>query len=208
MPISNTIINYLSTTYSPSAIIVYGSFADGSAGAASDFDALLIADSSQQHDSSVIDGTVLDVFLYPPETFQKPYDPETFIQVHDGIILLDQDGFATGLKSRVQEFIAQAPRKTPEELQQEIDWCKKMLVRTARGDAEGYFRWHWLLCDSLEIYFDIKQLYYFGPKKSLRSMTKSDPESYRIYSRALKDWNQASLSEWIACLENQLQKPL
>ena len=83
-----------------------------------------------------------------------------------------------------------------------------MLVRTARGDAEGYFRWHWLLCDSLEIYFDIKQLYYFGPKKSLRSMAKSDPESYRIYSRALKDWNQASLSEWIACLENQLQKPL
>ena len=44
---------------------------------------------------------------------------------------------------------------------------KRMLLRTMRGDVEGYYRWHWLLCDSLEIYFDIKGIHYYGPKKQL-----------------------------------------
>jgi predicted nucleotidyltransferase len=59
------IIRYLEETYSPDAIIIYGSFADGSANEHSDFDALVMADRDKLHDSSVIDGTILDVFVYP-----------------------------------------------------------------------------------------------------------------------------------------------
>ena len=51
----DTIIKYLIETYSPDAIIVYGSFVDGSANEHSDFDALVIANSSKKHDSSVIE---------------------------------------------------------------------------------------------------------------------------------------------------------
>ena len=32
--------------------------------------------------------------------------------------------------------------------------CKKMLLRTLRSDAEGLYRWHWVLIDSLEIFCD------------------------------------------------------
>ena len=37
------IVGYLKKTYQPDAVIVYGSFADGSANLNSDFDALIIA---------------------------------------------------------------------------------------------------------------------------------------------------------------------
>ena len=202
MEISDKILAYLKETYQPDAMIVYGSYADGSANKNSDFDALVIADKGRMHDSSVIDGIVLDVFIYPPETFQSEIDPKEFVQVGDGKILLDTNGVAARLQKRVLDYIAHVPKKTVEEIQQEIRWCEKMLSRTIREDAEGYYRWHWLLFDSLEIYSDVRGLRYFGPKKALRRMAQSDPESFRICSRALKEFSRESLSEWIFRLQN------
>ena len=49
------IIQYLIDKYSPSVLISYGSFADGSANAGSDYDALLVYDGRECHDGSVID---------------------------------------------------------------------------------------------------------------------------------------------------------
>ena len=63
-------------TYRPAAILIYGSYADGSVTENSDFDALVIAGSEKKHDSSVIDGAILDVFIYPADTFRKEYDPQ------------------------------------------------------------------------------------------------------------------------------------
>ena len=48
------------------------------------FDALIIAGKEKAHDSSIVDGVVLDVFVYPTETFSADYDPEEFVQVWDG----------------------------------------------------------------------------------------------------------------------------
>ena len=198
---SEQIINYLIETYEPNAIILYGSFADGSANKNSDFDALVITDHIRKHDTSIICDTVLDVFLYQMETFQSDYDPKDFIQVFDGKIIFDKDGIAEKLKQRVLDYIEHTPSKTDEEIRQEIDWCEKMLFRTIRGDAEGFYRWHWLLCDSLEIYSDIKHLFYHGPKKALRQMEQYDKGAFDLYSRALKDLERDHLSEWIDYLK-------
>jgi len=202
MEIRDKILAYLKETYQPYAIIVYGSFADGSANKNSDFDALVIADKGKMHDSSVIDGVVLDVFIYPSDTFRTEYDPEEFVQVWDGNILLDTDGVAACLKKRVLDYIAHIPRKTTAEIEQEVDWCEKMLSRTMRDDAEGYYRWHWVLFDSLEIYFDVKGLYYYGPKKALRFLEQTDPEAFRIYTRALREFKRECLSAWISYLKS------
>lgn len=200
MNLVDTITTYLIDTYDPSAIILYGSFGDGSANENSDFDALVIADHGKTHDSSVIGGTVLDVFVYPADAFQGAYDPEDFVQVFDGKIILDKTGIAHQLQRQVLDYIAQTPLKTADEIQQELDWCEKMLARTLRGDAEGYYRWHWLLCDSLEIYFDVKQLHYYGPKKALRFVAQTDPEAFRLYSLALKELSREPLSAWVRYL--------
>ncbi len=199
-----TLAEALNRRYRPEGMIVYGSFADGSRNAHSDFDALLIADGPRRHDASQIGDTVLDVFLYPPETFRQPFDPMDFVQVFDGKILVDQNGLAAALQARVRDAIDNRPRKTPEELRQELDWCRKMLLRTARGDAEGDYRCHWLLCDSLEIYFDVTGRPYFGPKKALRTMEKEDPAAFRLYARALHSWDRNALADWITCLQAYL----
>ena len=99
MTATEKITGYLKETYKPDAVILYGSFADGSAAADSDFDALVIADGIKKHDASVIGNTVLDVFVYPPETFLSDYDPEEFVQVYDGRIILDASGLAAQLNS-------------------------------------------------------------------------------------------------------------
>lgn len=195
------VVDYLKETYRPNAIIVYGSFSDGSANENSDFDALVISDHIRKHDSSVIGNTVLDVFVYPLEVFQSEFDAEEFVQIHDGRIILDKNGVAERLQRRVLEYIEHTPLKTENDIQQEIAWCEKMLSRTLRGDPEGYYRWHWLLFDSLEIYFDIKQLHYYGPKKALRYMEQTDTEAFCIYSAALKEFSWEGLSEWILFLK-------
>ena len=198
------IMEYLNRTYQPDAIVVYGSFADGSANLNSDFDALIIAGKEKTHDSSIVDGVVLDVFVYPAETFSTDYDPEEFVQVWDGKIVLDEHGIAGQLKAKVLDYIEHFPKKTATEVAQEVEWCEKMLLRTMREDVEGYYRWHWVLCDSLEIYFDIRGLHYYGPKKTLRLMEKSDAEAFELYAKALREFDRESLSAWIDYLKSMV----
>ena len=71
-----------------------------------------------------------------------------------------------------------------------------------REDPERYYRWHWLLFDSLEIYFDVKGLHYYGPKKALRHLEQTDREAFRIYAKALQDFKHESLSDWIFHLKS------
>ncbi|MBO4807459.1 MAG: nucleotidyltransferase domain-containing protein [Lachnospiraceae bacterium] len=196
------ITEYLIETYKPEAIITYGSFGDGSFNENSDFDALVIADHAKYHDVSVVDNTVLDVFVYPVETFEADYDPEEFMQIFDGNVVLDKNGIGEGLKKRINDYIDSLASKSDEEIRQELDWCEKMLARTVREDEEGFFRWHWLLVDSIEIYCDIKGIRYFGPKKTLRKMKNDDRGAFAIYSKALKELNKDSLREWISYLND------
>lgn len=85
------------------------------------FDALIIAGEEKTHDSSIVDGVVLDVFVYPAETFSADYDPVEFVQVWDGKIVLDEHGIAGQLKAKVlREF-------DRESLSAWIDYLKSMV---------------------------------------------------------------------------------
>lgn len=192
------IIQYIVDTYDPEGIIVYGSYADGSNNANSDFDALaLTRKAGAGHDGSVVEGVTLDVFLYPPEHFAGDFDPQEAVQCFDGKILLDKTGLAARLQERVRAYLSAYQPKSPEEIAQDLAWCRKMAKRCVRGDAEGFYRWHWLLRDSLEIYCDRKGSYYFGPKKALRAMEREDPESFALYSAALRELDPAALNAWV-----------
>lgn len=197
----DNIISYLTTVYNPLAIIVYGSYADGTNNQNSDYDALLIvSDGEKQHDSSVVDSTVLDVFIYPLAQVNGEINIEDFIQIFDGTVILDTDGVGQHLKDKVLRFIETRPCKTREEVVEEVQWCKKMLSRVHRRDTEGYFRWHWLLMDSLEIVCDIFKQPYYGPKKSLKWLKEKKPNLFVLYSTALKEFDEEALEKWIACL--------
>lgn len=102
------------------------------------FDALIIAEKEKAHDSSIVDGVVLDVFVYPAETFSTDYDPEEFVQVWDGKIVLDEHGIAGQLKAKVLDYIEHLPKKTVTEVAQEVEWPKKTLRLMEKSDAEAF----------------------------------------------------------------------
>ena len=60
----------------------------------------MIAGCEKRHDDSVVDNTVLDVFVYPSDTFLSDYDPDEFLQIFDGNIVLDKNGKAEQLKNK------------------------------------------------------------------------------------------------------------
>lgn len=196
------VINYLKENYQPISIIIYGSYADGSNNENSDFDALVIsAQEIEKHDVSFQNGIQLDVFVYPKSYFNKEIDADEFIQIHDGIIEIDTEDIGLKLKQDVLAYIENLPKKSNEEICNEVEWCKKMLLRTKRNDAEGLFRWHWLLTETLEIYCDVMKQHYWGPKKSLKWMEQYQPEAFSIYTNALMKMDGCLLEEWINYIE-------
>lgn len=199
------IIEYLKATYHPIGLIVYGSFANGTNQENSDFDALLITeDGPHGHDHSHVLDTELDVFIYPKSTLAQDYDIEDFIQIWDGRIVLDPSGLLAALKQQANAYIQQYVPKSRQENEHNVAWCQKMLCRTQRGDMEGFYRLHWLLKDSLEIYYDVRGQYFFGPKKALRQMTETDPEAARLYDMALRNPSLESVGRWVTCLKERL----
>jgi hypothetical protein len=211
--IINEITEYIMRSYSPLSIIVYGSFADGSSGSGSDFDALVVSkDHGLYHDVSSVAGVRLDVFVYPASYFQGGFDCGDFIQLLGGRIVFDTGGCGQAVKDSVLEYVDELPGKTADELRAEIEWCKKMLLRAERAGegcgsekAEGDFRRHWLLTDSLEIFCDICGEHYLGPKKSLRWMEARHPREFGLYARALGDAGRQALADWVQCLENEFR---
>lgn len=101
------------------------------------FDALIIAGKEKAHDLSVVDGVVLDVFVYPAETFSADYDPEEFVQVWDGKIVLDEHGIAGQLKAKVLDYIEHLPKKTATEVAQEVEWPKKNAAAYGKKRCRG-----------------------------------------------------------------------
>lgn len=203
----DAIIKYIKEKYHPLALIVYGSFADGSNNQDSDFDALAVVPSGGAfHDTSRVEGLQLDLFVYPEGHFGEGFDWDEIIQIFDGKILLDTGGLAQRLKDGARDYIAKLPRQSREESAQNVAWCKKMLLRTRRGDPEGMFRWHWLLVDSLEIFCGLMGQPYFGPKKALRWMAAQCPEAFERYSQALSRLDGEALQSWVDYLESCLDK--
>ena len=197
------ILRYIQETYAPLSVILYGSYADGTNGLNSDFDALVItADHEQFHDTSFVDGVPLDVFVYPARYFEGDYACGDFVQIFDGRIITDSSGMGKALQENVQAYLRNRPGKTGAEIQADIDWCVKMSARAKRGDCEGLFRWHWVLTDSLEIFCDIMRHPYLGPKKALKWMEKSQPEAFNCYKKALQNFRMDDLDEWIEYIKN------
>lgn len=186
----DSIIAYLKEKYSPLAMITYGSYSNHTNNLHSDFDALLICEKGKavtHHDTSFVEGIQLDVFLYEKDAFSHDEDISEIVQIWDGRIEFDTEGIAKDWINRANLYIKKQAVKTAEEKAELKQWCYKMAERTKRGDAEGVYRWHWLLVDSLEIYCNVRDMYYFGPKKTILSLKKQDETGYRLYDRALRE---------------------
>jgi len=200
-------IEYLKTVHNIEALIVYGSYADNSFNQFSDFDAIAISNKPKyKHDTTVVCGLPLDVYLYTPQELSGEINPEEFLQIHNGVVVYDIDGIATRLLKTVQEYVGTINYKDIDILRQEIQWCEKMYARIKEEDAIGCHRWHMLLTESLMIYCDIKQRHFLGPKHTLLWMEENDLESYMIYTHAVKWFERIYIRNWIIRLRTIYNK--
>lgn len=195
---NSRILEYLQEKYMPHTIMVYGSYANKTNNKNSDFDAIIISDFIEStHDGSIVDGIELDVFVYSTKDIEKENDFSKYVQIFDATICIDNKGLGQRLKDAVTLYIENNSLKSHEEKQHLSEWCRKMVARTEREDAEGYFRWHWVLSDSLEIYCMMRDQFYFGPKKTIVRMKEVDQLGYEKLLFALKEMNSTYLNEWI-----------
>lgn len=158
----------------------------------------------QFHDTSFVDGVQLDVFVYPALYFESEFNCDDFVQIFDGQIVLDSNGYGKGVQEKVISYIKSRPKKSKAEIDADIDWCVKMLGRAKRNDAEGFFRWHWVLVDSLEIFCDVLGEAYFGPKKALKLLKEVDPFGFDLYSQALEGFDIINLENWIMYIKSKI----
>ncbi|CAK7054371.1 nucleotidyltransferase domain-containing protein [Tissierella sp.] len=192
------IITYLNDKYKPHTIMVYGSFADGSNNTHSDYDALVISDTIvEQHDGHIIDNIELDVFIYPTTTIEGLLDFSQFTKLYDSKIIKDERKIGFHLKERVIKYVEDNSIQSYDKKKHLYGWCKKMLNRTQRGDAEGYYRWHWLITDSLEVYCILRNKFYFGPKKTILQIEKIDKKGYELFLSAVTKLDYENLKKWI-----------
>ncbi len=200
------ILSYLKEKYKPLSVILYGSYANGTNTETSDLDALLIIENGTQvHDTNMICGTRLDVFIYPKIYFETVPSLDCFVQIADGRILTDTDGIGAGLMTKVRSYIDAIPKKSDAEIADELAWCRKMLTRAASKDTEGLYRRHWLLIDSLEIACDVLGFRYCGPKKSLIWLKNAHSPLFALYTRALAQFDMDSIRDWIDAVEKEVR---
>lgn len=175
---------YLKKKYDCHSIILYGSFANGTYTSESDIDIICFSDNIQaQNDTRIINGWLLDAWIYNTDMMGSY---EELLHINEGKIILDEKKLCGKLLMNINILYNNGVKKlTLEEVNFQKAWLKKMLNRSKKGDIEGNFRYHWMLADSLEIYFTIKGLRYLGPKKSLYYLKDNDRNAYELFDNAL-----------------------
>lgn len=195
------IIAYLKERYNPLTIAVYGSYADGTNDEYSDFDCLLIVKSKDRtHDDTIVDGVVLDCFLYSEQEIGQE-DIETFIPLYDAKLVYDT-GIGQTVQSRVRNYAESHTVHPPEEKHFLVSWIKKTMKRIEKSDAEGHFRAIALLAESLEDYCILRGRFYFGSKKTIRSLQEEDEQGFLLFRDAITVRSNEAIIEWAKYILN------
>jgi predicted nucleotidyltransferase len=176
---------YLLQKYDCHTIILYGSYSRGDFTEESDVDIVCFSDAviEDKNDTAFFEGKPLDVWVYQTE---KMKNHEQFLRLHKGEIWLNEKGAAQEFLSKIKDTYDAGPQKLSDEEKDFLkSWLRKMFVRSRKDDIEGNYRFHWMLKDSLEIYFDLKGLWYLGPKLSFTWLRENDGRAYELFRNAL-----------------------
>ncbi len=169
-------VAYLQKVYKPHTIIVYGSRATGDATSTSDIDIACFCDKPMtSKDARLIGGMDLDAWIYATEAMNA--SSREFFKLIDGYSVLDEQKLWLPFHHKIAAQIAKGPNAiSNEDRSHKIQWIAKMLKRVQQNDVEALYRKNWLAFDLLETYFEFRNEWYFGPKKSFQWLEIHDPE--------------------------------
>lgn len=173
----------LQKRYSPQTIILYGSRARGDCTSSSDIDiACFVEGATAVEDARDFEGLFLDAWVYNSNAMLASADE--FLRLADGYCLYDSEGHGDVFLKELQQRIQQGRKQlSASEIQHTQQWVYKMLERAKHSDIESLYRRYWLAVDLLQIYFDLRRQWYFGPKKSLAWLREHDSIGYQLFSQ-------------------------
>ncbi|MBP1943572.1 nucleotidyltransferase domain-containing protein [Cytobacillus luteolus] len=176
---------YLKHKYNCHTIILYGSYNSGDYTEESDLDIICFSDDIEdKNDVELFKGKQLDVWVYNSDQMNNS---EQFLRVHRGKVLLNDKGTAESFLLEIDHVFDKGPKKLSEEEKDFLkSWLKKMYLRSSKNDIEGNYRFYWMLKDSLEIYFELKGLWFLGPKKAFSWLQENDTLGYNLFKNALE----------------------
>ena len=172
--------------FSAHTILLYGSRADGTENAFSDYDVAAFADVPvPKRDTRIVDGHFLDVFIHPEAILRNP--TREHLTLRKSRILAQRGDEASDFLVGLDAIFERGPEPlAADEIEARRTWARKMALRIRRCDMEGNFRRAWLLTALLEDYFCLRGLWYQGPKKSFQLLLASDGATYRAFDEALR----------------------
>lgn len=195
MSAQQNIIAYLKERYDPLTIAVYGSYAEGTNDQHSDYDCLLIVKSKDRpHDDTVVDGVLLDCFLYSEQEVRQE-NVETFVPLYEAKLVYDT-GIGQALQSKVRNYVQSHTVHRPEEKRFLVSWIKKTMKRMEKPDEEGHFRAIALLAESMEDYCFLRDRFYFGSKKTIRFFQEEDEQGFLLFRKAITARSNKAIREW------------
>ncbi len=201
------IIGFLKEKYRLTSLVLSGDYAEGDLRPGSTFEGVGLGPTSPYaHETGTVEGVKLDVLVYPRDIFYGEIALDDFEQLHEGLVVLDEDGMGSWLKRMIGNQIASIPLKPDEAVEDALHWCETMAESAAAHDAEGYFCRHWLLTDSVEVYSDVCGLPFLSPRKTMSKMAKNDPEAAAIHLAALSGMDDESLAAWVKLLRERFER--
>ena len=185
-PLIGQIAEELRAKHGCHTVLVYGSRARGEGQPTSDYDLLGIRPGGETfRDARRWNGVYLDLFIYPEELIARP--DETMLQWFGGVVLFQKDQIGDTLLARLNAIYDAGPAPMPEdERETRRVWAGKMLERAREDDIEAHYRRAWLLTALLEDYFQLRDRWYLGPKKSFLWLKEHDPATYTAFDLALQ----------------------
>ncbi|MGD6966351.1 nucleotidyltransferase domain-containing protein [Rossellomorea vietnamensis] len=176
---------FLKHKYNCHTIILYGSYNTGDYTEESDVDIICFSDDvMEKNDVELFQGKQLDVWVYNSEQMNHS---EQFLRVNKGKVLLNDRGNAEKFLSEIEDIFNKGPKRLSEQEKDFLkSWLKKMYLRSSKNDLEGNYRLYWMLKDSLEIYFELKGLWFLGPKKAFSWLKENDSLAYNLFKSALE----------------------
>lgn len=187
-------------------IILYGSRARGDADAGSDVDLLCIRDDGPAlRDSRVIDGVYFDAFVCPRDAVATP--DAALLRILGGQVMRERDGEGAALLDRVRALFDKGPDPLPaDEQAARIVWAHKMLDRIRDNDgSEASYRRLSLVVQALEDYFELRALWFRGPKVAFPWLLTHDDAAHQAFETAMRP---AAADDALVALVDAVYGPL
>lgn len=174
-------VQELIKTYHPHTIILYGSRARGDSTAQSDIDIACFRDESEEvKDARLFHDAYLDAWVYPTSSL-KDISSSTF-RFGDGYVVLDERGLGEPFLRQIREKLAKGPALISQADRAHLkQWIDKMLSRALIDNLDGHYRRTWLQFELLNIYFELRGMWFLGHKKSFNYLQSHDPQAYCLF---------------------------